>query len=325
MTNYVALNGSVTLDFDLSPTSSGMVAYGDEFPPSAGSVTINVNNVSGFGSGTYNLLTAETNLDAGSFSLGNVPGGFSCALAVSGSSLGLVVTATPPVITSGSDAAGTRGMAFSYQIAGTHNPTSFSAVGLPAGLSLNTFTGLISGTPSATGTSGVTIKAINAGGTGSSTLRILVQTAIDSWRSQNFTAAELTDPGISGGTADPNHNGIPNLLEYALNGDPNGNITSENIRPQVSLNNSTNSLQLAFNRYLDRNDITITVQAADNLTGLWTDLAGNMNGAGFNIITPGASVLETGTGNTRAVTISDLYPITNPAHPKRFMRVKVTK
>src|SRR5204863_218164 len=79
----------------------------------------------------------------------------------------LTITIKPakPVITSPLTATGQVGVAFSYQITATNNPTSFNATGLPAGLSVNTSTGLISGTPTTTGTSSVTISATNAGGT----------------------------------------------------------------------------------------------------------------------------------------------------------------
>jgi len=82
---------------------------------------------------------------------------------------------SPPVITSASTANGTVGSAFSYQIAATNTPTSFGATGLPAGLSVNTTTGLISGTPTgAGGTSTVTLSATNSVGTGTETLTLTI-------------------------------------------------------------------------------------------------------------------------------------------------------
>jgi hypothetical protein len=86
------------------------------------------------------------------------------------SSFGSVIA---PVITSPTTASGTVGASFSYQIAASNSPTSFGATGLPAGLSLNTSTGLISGTPSAAGASTVSISATNSAGTGPATLTII--------------------------------------------------------------------------------------------------------------------------------------------------------
>ncbi|HUK51813.1 MAG TPA: putative Ig domain-containing protein [Candidatus Binatia bacterium] len=82
-----------------------------------------------------------------------------------------------PVITSATSATGTVGTAFSYQITATNSPTSFGATNLPAGLSVSSTTGLISGTPTAAGTSSVTISATNAGGTGSATLTLTINPA----------------------------------------------------------------------------------------------------------------------------------------------------
>ncbi len=79
-----------------------------------------------------------------------------------------------PVITSATTASGTVGGAFSYQIAATNSPISFTATGLPAGLTVNTRTGLISGTPTAAGTSTVTLSATNGTGTGNATLTLSV-------------------------------------------------------------------------------------------------------------------------------------------------------
>jgi hypothetical protein len=85
-----------------------------------------------------------------------------------------IVAPAAPVISSALTASGAVGSAFSYQIAASNTPSGFNAAGLPAGLSVNTSTGLISGTPSVDGDTTVTISATNAGGTGSASLVISV-------------------------------------------------------------------------------------------------------------------------------------------------------
>src|SRR5262249_53321569 len=76
----------------------------------------------------------------------------------------------------------------------TNSPTSFGATGLPAGLTISTTTGLISGTPSAAGTSSVSLSATNAGGTGTLTLSLTVNPAPPPPPPGSFTKAQ---PGIS--------------------------------------------------------------------------------------------------------------------------------
>jgi hypothetical protein len=83
-------------------------------------------------------------------------------------------TNSAPVITSPLSAQGTVGSAFSYQITASNNPTSYNATPLPPGLSVNTATGLISGTPTAAGTTNVTISGTNSAGTGNATLVITI-------------------------------------------------------------------------------------------------------------------------------------------------------
>jgi PKD repeat protein len=88
-------------------------------------------------------------------------------------------TAAAPVINSATTVAATLGNTFSYTITATNTPTSYSATGLPAGLTVNTSTGVINGTPVNSGTSGVTITATNATGSGSATLMLTVSPATD--------------------------------------------------------------------------------------------------------------------------------------------------
>jgi len=88
--------------------------------------------------------------------------------------LALTISVPAPVITSATTASGTVGSAFSYQITASNSPTSYAATGLPAGLSVNTTSGLISGTPTAAGTSSISLSATNAKGTGTATLALTI-------------------------------------------------------------------------------------------------------------------------------------------------------
>ena len=79
-----------------------------------------------------------------------------------------------PVITSAGTSNATFGTAYSHQITATNIPTRFSATSLPAGLTINATSGLLSGTPLGEGTFAAKVYAMNAGGTGNRTLTIAI-------------------------------------------------------------------------------------------------------------------------------------------------------
>ncbi len=120
-----------------------------------------------------------------------------------------------PVITSPTTASGTVGQSFRYQITADNNPTSFDATGLPAGLSVNTSTGLISGTPSIAGTSTVTISASNPAGSGSTILNLFVSGGGGGVNllSEDFASASSGDNTTNNGssTAWPGNTNIPTV------------------------------------------------------------------------------------------------------------------
>jgi len=91
---------------------------------------------------------------------------------------------------------------FSYQIVATNNPTSYGATGLPAGLAINTTTGVISGTiiSGATATYTIPISATNLDGAGNGTLTIKVKAAIaftSAGSGTPFTTAQISLDGGS--------------------------------------------------------------------------------------------------------------------------------
>ena len=124
---------------------------------------------------------------------------------------------------------------------------------------------------------------------------------------------------IAGDAADPDNDGANNLLERALNGNANANDPAPLAQPGIV----TGRLALTFTRSTANTDLTLTAQAADTPAGPWTDLARSTSGAAFTVLAVGSTAIETGTGPTRTVEIRDLYPITDPSHPRRFLRVQV--
>ena len=202
--------------------------------------------------------------------------------------------------------------AFSYQIAGTNTPTSYSSTSLPTGLSLNPTTGLISGAPTATGTSTVTISATNAIGTGSASMTITVQTPFATWQDLYFTAAERSNPTVSGPLAMPAGDGITNLMKYALNLNPKTNGVGGLPVSSLTSTGGSDYLTLTFTKVLAATDITYVVEVSSDMQ-TWT--------SGANSTTT-VSTTNNSDGATQTVVVRDLTPTGSAI--KRFIRLRVT-
>ena len=108
--------------------------------------------------------------------------------------LSLSVLPPAPVITSATTANSTFGTAFSYQTTATHSPTRYSATSLPAGLSINATSGLLSGIPLLDGTFLTKLYATNAGGVGNQTLTITFASKLPQITSASTATARVGTP-----------------------------------------------------------------------------------------------------------------------------------
>jgi hypothetical protein len=139
---------------------------------------------------------------------------------------GLIRLGTPPpivpVINPPSSTPLTEGTPLSgYFFSASGLPTSFLASGLPPGLSLNTSTGALTGTPLDSGIYTVTLTVTNSLTTVSSSFNLTVNApAWATWRAVVFNSTQLADASISGAAADPDGDGVSNLFEYLQDRDP---------------------------------------------------------------------------------------------------------
>lgn len=90
----------------------------------------------------------------------------------------LVVVGQPPSITSSKTAAGKQGASFTYTITGLQTPTSFSASGLPSGLTVNATNGVIQGTPLVSGIFNVTLGTANLCSSAQTNLTLTIATSV---------------------------------------------------------------------------------------------------------------------------------------------------
>jgi len=151
--------------FAQQPVPTGTTTFYDGETP-IGTITM-VNGIATF---TTSTLTVGTHTITAVYSGdSNYNGSTSSAL---------MQVVTPPIPVFIISQTGVVNTPFSYQIATTNTPLSYSAVGLPPGLSVNSSTGLISGTPTSTGSSNITLNATNSGGTGVAILMLNITSPV---------------------------------------------------------------------------------------------------------------------------------------------------
>ena len=178
LVSYSTNGGTFTTfsNYDIAKSNSTTVqSWTSTISNSVSSVTMNLTPVVGLNNqgDVYLRFVMRSTLALGGGTVGT--GGTSRLdnVVVEAVSIGTTPSLTP-VITSPTSSVATAYDSFSYTITASNSPTSFAASGLPAGLSLNTSTGVISGTPTTPGIYIVGLTATNAAGDGTGTLTLTV-------------------------------------------------------------------------------------------------------------------------------------------------------
>ena len=139
---------------------------------------------------------------------------------------------------------------------------------------------------------------------------------LEAWRSQNFTT-NAWDPLISGNAADPNSNGVLNLLEYGFYGNPIDPGQPNKPFGLILRTNNASYFAINFHRRLPPAAIRYTVQASADLN-TWQD--GSSFTDSGNVL---SNSLTTATTNpTNRETIVRLNQVVSAAS-QRFLRIRV--
>ncbi|WIM95225.1 putative Ig domain-containing protein [Actinoplanes oblitus] len=203
-----------------------------------------------------------------------------------------VVTAAAPTVANPGAQTGTAGTAASKTItaSGGTTPYTWAATGLPAGLSINTTTGVISGTPTTAGSSSVTVTATDAtkrAGQVTFTWTIAAALTLPNPGSQQVTVAKpaTITPSAAGGTSP---------YTWTATGLPTG----------LSINTTTGVIS-GTPAAAGTSSVTVTVKdaAARTATATFSVIAGiapSVTGPGTQYGTTGVAVTKTltATGGT---------------------------
>src|SRR5207244_869154 len=124
-----------------------------------------------FGTGTGYVASSGSATTGGAGNGGTDGGGGSASLTIA------IYTSQVPAITSATTIYTPVGTAVSFQVTASNLATSYGATGLPSGLTINSASGLVTGTVAATGTVSSTITATNVNGQGSATVTWITNAA----------------------------------------------------------------------------------------------------------------------------------------------------
>ncbi len=144
---------------------------------------------------------------------------------------------------------------------------------------------------------------------------IVIAPPRDVWKQTRF-GSNAGIPAVAGDTADPDGNGVGNLIEYAL-GIPALNPSATVALPQTTFAN--NALTLTFTRPATANDLTYIVQVSDDLV-TWND--GSSYAPSGNVLTNTFTTQNSRSTSNGLETIS-VRDNTPSSASRHFIRLKI--
>lgn len=156
----------------------------------------------------------------------------------------------------------------------------------------------------------------------SNSVLTIVQDSYALWKFSHF-GTNANNPTVAGNLADPDNDGIPNILEYAFGSDPNSTDTNAPLIGTIV----SNHFQLEFDRNTSATDLTYTAEAASDLNGAWSNLLTYLAG-GWITNTSDSTVTESAPSGSPPdqsvhVTITDPVDTTAATATNRFFRLNV--
>jgi len=97
------------------------------------------------------------------------------------------------------------------------------------------------------------------------------------WRYQHFDMAGLGDESISGDLADPDADGRPNIIEYALRANPHTSDAAPEFQLERVQQNDLPFLSASYQKDLAKTDVEFQLQMSSNLVA-WSDLDDEFHG-----------------------------------------------
>jgi hypothetical protein len=194
--------------------------------------------------------------------------------------------AAPPVISDHVALQAYEGGAFSFQVQAANSPSNYAASGLPAGLSINPSSGLISGIPTEPGNFSVSVTASNAAGSGMGLIsmyvvavpqgeNILIQTLVNGTQSvwYPYNSPSLTEATLStsNGTQSDAFDGA-GLLKARMTSSF-GTVTATNVWGNHAIAPQKGNFVVSFTTTPSSNAVDTVIGFSRGAADFWDDLS----------------------------------------------------